>query len=131
MIETCAAAPKVAAAKQATCARKRDWRAIELLQPGLGARPSAALLAGLLVIRDPLDVLGEAFLLTDLLKSADHLLRGLIAATLDLDHVALNLSAAVVWNAEPHGERGEPRSVNIGRQMFKATVGIALCQGYH
>src|SRR5687767_9679374 len=52
----------------------------------LAAGPAAALLARLLIVGDALDVLGKAFLLTGLLKPPQQLLRGLVAATLDLDH---------------------------------------------
>jgi hypothetical protein len=51
------------------------------------ARAAAALFAGLLVVRDALDVLGETFFLTQFLEAAEHLLGRLIAATLDLNHV--------------------------------------------
>src|SRR5687768_18243533 len=52
----------------------------------LRTRAPPALLARLLVVRDALDVLGEAFLLTGLLEPPQQLFRGLVAATLDLDH---------------------------------------------
>src|SRR5688500_14329833 len=65
----------------ARAASPRLCRAVEgaLLHPRLGPRPTATFLAGLLVISNPLDVLREAFLLTDLLEATDHLLRGLVA----------------------------------------------------
>src|SRR5687767_4070291 len=52
----------------------------------LAAAAAAALFAGLFVVGDALDVLGEAFLLARLLEPPQHLLRGLVAAALDLDH---------------------------------------------
>src|SRR5678815_579591 len=47
---------------------------------------ATALFAGLLVIGDALDVLGETFLLTHLLKSPKHLFGGLVATQLHFDH---------------------------------------------
>src|SRR4051794_7099549 len=52
----------------------------------LGAGAATPLLAGLFVIRDALDVLGETFLFAHLLKAAEHLFGGLVAARLHFDH---------------------------------------------
>src|SRR5258706_15175315 len=52
----------------------------------LGAGAATALLTGLLVIRDALDVLGQTFLFAHLLEAPEHLFGGLIAARLHFDH---------------------------------------------
>src|SRR3954447_9850508 len=62
-----------------------DFRSHRPANAGL-ARAAAALFAGLLVIRDALDVLGQTFLFAHLLEAAEHLLGRLIAATLNLNH---------------------------------------------
>ena len=85
------------------------------LQPRLAADAAAALLAGLLVIRHALDVLGQTFLLAQLLKPPDHLFGGLVAARFHPDHsnrpfkfpmrlstsiVGANLVFALCWSRE-------------------------------
>jgi hypothetical protein len=51
------------------------------------ALATTTLLARLLVISDPLDVLRQAFLFAHLLETPQHLLRRLVAATLYLNHL--------------------------------------------
>ncbi len=50
------------------------------------ARTPTPLLAGLLIVGDALDVLGQTFFLARLLETPQQLLGRLVASTLDLDH---------------------------------------------
>src|SRR5687768_1455441 len=71
----------------------------------LAAASAAALLAGLLVIGDPLDVLREPLLLTHLLEPPQHLFGGLVAAQLHFDHS--ESSSAKKHLFRKHDRRGD------------------------
>src|SRR5687768_12077238 len=75
----------------------------------LAARTTPTLLARLLIVGNALDVLGEAFLLTGLLEPPQQLLRGLVAATLDLDHVLLPAFSAVKRGLDEASDRAARR----------------------
>src|SRR5437868_2016090 len=66
--------------RQAFTNRGRSGAAHRLERTRLRTRAAATLLARLLVIRDPLDVLRQAFLLAHLLEPPQHLFGGLVAA---------------------------------------------------
>lgn len=55
------------------------------------AQPTPTPLGGLLVVSGPLHLLGEPFLLTKLLETAEHLLDGFVGPGLHFDHAALDL----------------------------------------
>src|SRR5207248_510045 len=72
--------------KDTPSARKSNRLSRHARRPATLAAAATTLLARLLVIRHPLDVLRQPFLLAHLLKTPQHLLGGLVTAGLHLDH---------------------------------------------
>src|SRR5437588_12426412 len=106
------------------------------LQSRLAAGTTAALLAGLLVLGDPLDILGQAFLLAHLLKPPEHLFGGLVAARLHPDHaigpfsrIFNNLSRRNLQSANDEGSEQQspvPHRCILALAPYSARCGSIL-----